>query len=152
MRVVVIFIALAASLFGGLSGCKRPCESQSNCERTCTCVNSDTQASFDCTIAYLCDGSTATCENDYSNQSCNDMCNQYAAHGECGFERCNADADCTKDLTCPKLDANGQPTTLNFDCKLTFACDQAQHLCAAASTQSQDQLCATCDQQAATGG
>jgi hypothetical protein len=139
--VVVVILALSA---GGalLGGCQRPCETSDNCKRTCECVDGQTSVRSNCTMAFRCEGETQVCEADYDGLSCDDMCAQYAARAECGFERCEADAECTKQLTCPILDAQGNPTSLAHDCTLTFICDQNQKLCEAASTQSDAQLCA----------
>ena len=154
MRVAIVVVATAVvvAALGLGAGCHRPCENSLNCERTCSCVNGNTGAALDCTMAYLCDGKDRICEADFDNQTCDEMCNQYAAHDLCGLERCNVDDDCTKNLSCPILDENGQPTATNFDCTLTFACDPDQHLCPAASTATQDQQCVICRQQAAAGG
>ena len=148
VAVAACFLALAMST----AGCKRACETSDNCKRTCSCVNAQTNSRLDCTLAIRCDGKEGVCESDYDGLSCNDMCTQYAAKNECGFERCNANEECTKQLTCPLKDANGNPTASQFDCTLAFACDQDQHLCEVASTAPVDQLCAVCDQQRAQQG
>ncbi|HEY4219994.1 MAG TPA: hypothetical protein VGO62_01600, partial [Myxococcota bacterium] len=135
-------VALTAS-------CPRPCESSDNCKRTCSCINAITHSRVDCPIAFRCDSESATCENDYANLSCDDICTQFAKHDECGFERCAVDADCTKNLSCPVLDQNGNATDQQFQCTLTFACDEQKKLCDVNSTLGTDALCDVCRQQAA---
>ncbi len=146
-RVLLLTTSFAALL--AAAGCPRPCESSANCKRTCQCIDAQTQVRNDCTLAFRCEGATQTCEDDFSGLSCDDICGRFAARGECGFERCAADAECTKHLSCPVLGADGNPVAdQHFDCTLTFVCDQDQGLCEVASTASVDQMCAVCRQQA----
>lgn len=92
-------------------------------------------------MAFRCDAVDQFCEADFDNLSCDQICEKYAATATCGFERCSVDADCVKRLTCPVLDASGNPTTLSFDCTLSFLCDQTAELCEAASTRPPEVMC-----------
>ena len=144
LRVVAVFAVLVVGIvvLGG-GTCKRACETADNCKRTCQCTNAVTDAAFPCTIAFRCNGADQVCEDDFDTLSCTDVCKQY--HDNCGTERCNDDKECTKSLSCPLRDAQGNPTASLYDCTLCFTCDQTQSICAPASTASNDQLCLQCD-------
>jgi len=135
----VVVVVVVAALAAGTS-CQRPCETQDNCKRTCDCVNDQTQVRESCTMAFRCEADTQVCEGDFDNLSCNDICLQYDAHHLCGLERCAADAECGKVISCPVLDANGQPVGTRT-CTLSFVCDQDNKVCDPASTASDAQLC-----------
>ena len=145
MRLALLFPFAAAFLAAlATAGCQRPCETADNCKRTCDCIDSTTESRLQCTMAFRCESADLVCESDYDALACVDVCGQYAAIGKCGFQRCSNNAECAKKITCPVLNAEGQPTSLNFTCDLTFACDQELQLCQAGSELPQDQLCRAC--------
>ena len=142
LRLAVVLVLACLPLFV-VGGCKRPCETEQNCKRTCSCLNTQTNTRDDCTIAYKCDGAELVCEDAYDTQSCDEMCAQYAARALCGTERCASDADCGKIVQCPCLDAQGQPNGLEYQCNIGFTCELDVEVCEAASTASDLQLCGT---------
>jgi hypothetical protein len=139
-RSVLFALAIALCALAAV-GCRRPCESAANCKRTCSCLNRTTQARAECTMAFRCETADGYCETDFDELSCNEICARYDATATCGFQRCLVDAECVRRLTCPVLDGDGNPTTLNFDCTLNFVCDQDRELCEVASTLSPEQMC-----------
>lgn len=143
MRLVLLVLALAAC---ASAGCRRPCETAENCKRTCECIDSTTESRLQCTVAFRCESAELVCESDHESLACADVCGQYAAIGRCGFQRCANNAECAKKITCPVLNADGQPNGLNFTCDLTFACDQELGLCQPGSEFPQEQLCLACPQ------
>lgn len=132
---------LVVGVVGVGVGCKRPCETADNCKRTCECVNANTDTRLDCTMGFRCEQATLECEDDYDALPCAEVCNEYAAAGKCGFQRCRQDAECVRVATCPILDANGQPTALNFECTLNFTCEVELGLCSPGSEIPLDQMC-----------
>jgi hypothetical protein len=134
-------VLLCALTTAGLQGCPRPCESSTNCVRTCSCLNERTDIREDCSIAYRCEGDTRRCEAAHDEQSCDELCGAYA-DGRCGVERCLSDADCVKVIACPIFDVNGAPTGLTTDCTLGFRCQPEHEACQPRSTASVAALCA----------
>lgn len=104
-------------------------------------MNTQSQAEDDCTLAFRCLPKEEVCEPDFDALSCDEICERYVTRGQCGFQRCAADAECRRFLTCPVLDNNGNPTTLSRDCTLNFTCDQEVELCQVESTFSPEQMC-----------
>jgi hypothetical protein len=148
---------LSLAVLGAIAivpACKRPCDTVEHCKRTCSCLDSTTDTRQDCTIAFRCEGETKVCEDDYDSMSCDDLCATYAARALCGTQRCSANEECKKVVSCPVLDANGQPVepAQSFTCTRTFACDQTLAVCDAAITQSDEEHCAFCRATAGQGG
>ena len=148
-------LLLAASLLTLASAsCKRPCETQEHCKRTCECLDSSNDTRLDCTIAFRCEAEARVCEADYDTMACDDLCSTYAARALCGTQRCGSNADCEKVVSCPVLDANGQPVepAQSFTCTRTFECDLTLEVCDAEITQSDEAHCAFCRTSAGQGG
>ncbi len=143
--MLVVGVATIVVVGAITPGCRRPCETADNCKRTCDCVDSTTDTKLECTMAFRCDTTSSECETKY-DVACSQVCEEYAAIGKCGFQRCTADAECVRVATCPIRAANGQPTTLNFQCTLNFTCDTTLELCAPDSERPLDQLCLLTDQ------
>lgn len=141
LAVFVVAAALAGAVVLVAPACRRPCETADNCKRTCECVDATTDTQLDCTMGFRCETTTSECEVDHDALSCGEVCEQYAAVGKCGFQRCSIDQECVRVATCPIRDVNGQPTTLNFQCTLNFTCDTVLELCAPGSELPLDQLC-----------
>jgi hypothetical protein len=140
-RAVVVFAALVASVVP-TSSCKRACETAANCRRTCECLNTETDRRNECTVAFRCEGDTETCEDALDEMTCDQQCADYEANALCGVARCLSDSDCTRELECEFLGANGQPTGQKQACTVTFGCDQALQACAVRSIASDAELCA----------
>lgn len=150
-----VFPLLAALTLVALMGaCKRPCESEQHCKRTCECLDSSTDTRLDCTIAFRCEGETQVCEDPYDTMACDELCSTYAARAMCGTQRCSANADCEKVVSCPVLDADGNPVqpAQSFTCTRTFECDPTLEVCGAEITQSDEAHCAFCRATAGQGG
>lgn len=146
---------LALLAFGlALASCKRPCESVEHCKRTCECLDNATDTRLDCTIAFRCEGETQVCESSYDSMACDELCATYAARAMCGTQRCSSNADCEKVVSCPVLDADGQPVepAQSFTCTRTFECDLTLEVCGADITQSDEAHCAFCRANAGQGG
>jgi hypothetical protein len=140
--LLVVVAALAV-----FSGCRRPCEDALNCKRTCECLNTQTNSRQDCTIAFKCDGAEQVCEAEYDTMPCDELCSLYAAQALCGTERCAADVDCVKNLTCDCRDAQGNPNGRRYDCTRSFLCDLTSQTCEPLSTRSDVEICiADCPQ------
>lgn len=141
MRIVILLAPLLALGVASGSACKRACETAENCVRTCECVDATTDTRLDCTMGFRCESVDLVCEAAYDELPCEEVCAQYAAVGDCGFQRCNVDADCVRNLTCPVVNAQGQPTGQFFPCTIPFICDQSRGLCASGSELPKDQQC-----------
>ena len=142
MRGSGLLIAVALVFAGVVAeGCKRPCETNANCVRTCPCLNENTNQRLNCSVGYRCEGDTGSCEDLHDSQSCDDLCDEYAASARCGVNRCLSDGECTRVLSCPIFDAEGTATGTFFDCTIPFACDQAVSSCDVASSASDTELC-----------
>lgn len=137
---LALFVVLASS-----SACKQRCLKAANCIRTCDCLNDETDQRLSCPVAFRCEGETGTCEDAYDQDSCEKICADYAATARCGVARCASDAECTKLLSCPNLDAQGNPNGQFRDCTFSFVCelDKAES-CDPASTLPDAELCASC--------
>jgi hypothetical protein len=145
MSARVVLVVLVVGLLSGLGitgGCKRACETASNCRRTCECLNRTTDRRNECTVAFRCEGDTETCEPAFDEMACDQLCADYDANALCGVARCLSDADCTRDLACDLVDFNGQPTGQQQACTVPFACDQTLQACAVRSIATDAQLCA----------
>ena len=137
----VVIVVVALCLWS--VGCKRPCEKAANCIRSCECLNEITDNRLDCDVAFRCDGKTETCEEAFDSFSCENICAEYAANARCGVERCLSDVDCLKEISCPVLDNNRQPTGQFFDCTLGFLCEADKgESCEPRSTFDDATLCA----------
>ncbi|HEY1099837.1 MAG TPA: hypothetical protein VGF99_12960 [Myxococcota bacterium] len=146
LAVVLIVVAVVAG-----SGCKRSCQSNANCVRTCPCLNELTNQRLDCSVGYRCEGDTQTCEDLLETQTCDEMCQQFAANARCGVNRCLSDAECLRNISCPLFDADGVETGQFRTCTLPFVCDQEFGACEVASSASDSELCSTICAQAAGG-
>ena len=137
-----LFIAFALICVGVVvEGCKRPCESNANCVRTCPCLNENTNQRLNCSVGYRCEGDTASCEDLHDTQSCDELCAEFAANARCGVNRCLVDDECTRVMSCPLFNADGTANGQFFDCTVRFACDQAASSCDVASSASDTTLC-----------
>lgn len=145
VATLVVGVATIVVVSALAPGCPRPCETADNCKRTCDCVDTTTDTKLECSMAFRCETNASQCEAKYDAQACADVCNEYAAIGKCGFQRCVASAECVRVATCPIRDANGQPTALNFQCTLNFDCDTTLELCDPGSEVPLDQLCLLVD-------
>ncbi len=138
--LLIAFAFIVVAVAAG--SCKRPCDTARNCIRTCECVNENTNQQLDCSVGFRCEGDTSTCEDLHDTQSCDDVCNEYAARARCGVFRCLEDAECTRVLSCPLADANGAPNGQFAECTVGFACEQDFGSCEPASSLSDEVLCA----------
>lgn len=149
------FFLLAALTSLSLSlSCRRPCETEQHCKRTCECLDNATDTRLDCTIAFRCEGEDKVCESTYDSMACDELCSTYAARAMCGTQRCASNANCEKVVSCPVLDADGQPVepAQTFSCTRTFECDLTLEVCDAEITQSDEAHCAFCRASAGQGG
>jgi hypothetical protein len=138
-----VLLTLLAALTS--STCSRPCEDAENCIRKCPCLNENTDQRVDCSIAFRCEGESQTCESAFDSFSCDQICADYAATARCGVARCLSDADCEKTVSCPLVDASGQPTGQFQDCTLNFACELDKgESCEPASSSDDVTLCNIC--------
>lgn len=142
MSARLLLVCIALSALWPLSACKRACESPANCVRTCSCLNEETNLRLDCDVAFRCEGDTQACEPAHDEKSCDELCADYAGNGRCGVQRCVSDAECSRSLSCPLVDANGTPTGQFADCAIQFACEQAFESCDPRATVDDASLCA----------
>lgn len=153
MARVLLLLAVAAPLLLSAS-CRRPCETEQHCKRTCECLDNANDTRLDCTIAFRCEGADKVCESSYDSMACDELCSTYAARAMCGTQRCASNADCEKVVSCPVLDAEGQPVepAQSFTCTRTFECDVTLEVCDAELTESDEAHCAFCRATAGQGG
>ena len=143
LRKLLVVTCLVVVAAVPLPSCKRACETAFHCKRTCDCLNPETDVRQECTLAFRCEGSSESCEEAYTSMNCTEMCNTYLLEGSCGVQRCLSNDECTRVVTCPILDANGQPSALTRDCTVSFACQQELSACQPDSTLPDAQLCAS---------
>jgi hypothetical protein len=145
MRLLVVIALVAAALSS--VACKRPCVSAAQCKRTCECTNEDTDDTEKCTVGFLCEvpegSAEGTCEDEYESLQCPEFCAKFAANGVCGTNRCTANSDCERTMSCDCLDAQGNVAGTKFDCTVAFECDGGDRVCSAGFTNTDQQLCAT---------
>ena len=151
-RALLLFAVVAATLLP--ASCRRPCDTEQHCKRTCECLDNATDTRLDCTIAFRCEGENKVCEATYDTMACDELCSTYAARAMCGTQRCSSNANCEKVVSCPVLDADGQPVepAQSFTCTRTFGCDPTLEVCDAELTASDEAHCAFCRSSAGQGG
>jgi hypothetical protein len=148
-RALLLAFLGAAALWLCGSACDRPCQQASNCVRECSCLNSVTDTRIACPLAFRCEREQRRCEDAFAEMGCDEMCERYASRGLCGTERCRADDECRKFISCPVLNDFGEPSGLFRDCTLNFVCDVQAESCDPASTLDDFSLCQICDEAAA---
>ncbi|MBI1949247.1 MAG: hypothetical protein HYS27_26405 [Deltaproteobacteria bacterium] len=136
------------------AACRRPCDTEQHCKRTCECLDNTNDTRLDCTIAFRCEGEGKVCEDSYDTMACDDLCSTYAARALCGTQRCSSNANCEKVVSCPLLDESGNPVepAQSFTCTRTFECDLTLEVCDAEITQADEAHCAFCRATAGQGG
>ncbi len=146
-RFVIVVVGLLVVMLAA-SGCKRPCQSEKNCKRSCDCIDKTNGGSQKCTLAFLCQAPEGNgekvCEDDYDALSCDEMCSKFAAAAQCGTSRCEADANCDRKMQCAVVNDAGEPTGLFQNCEIPFVCDATNKVCPAAFNRRDAELCATC--------
>ncbi len=151
--VRILAISLVSALVASSVACRRPCDNEQHCKRTCECLDASNDTRLDCTIAFRCEADERVCEGTYDTMPCDELCTTYAARALCGTQRCASNANCEKVLSCPVLDADGNPVepAQQFTCTRTFACDLELEVCDAEITQSDEAHCAFCRATAGQG-
>ena len=94
----------------------------------------------------MCEQDAEVCEDDYSNLSCEDICQSYKDDRElCGSPRCATEADCVRDVMCNSIDTETGQILSTFSCQRVFSCEPSVLACEANySLLSDDQICQEC--------
>jgi hypothetical protein len=141
--VVAVHVAMLMVGLLLLSGgaCPRECLDNTQCLRSCDCVNRTTDLRTSCTMGFICTADEV-CEGAYQDMSCDEMCGRYQANNQCGRDRCSSNEQCTRFASCSLLNEQGAPTGQVIDCKYEFGCDvQDSETCDPRSTLQDAQLC-----------
>jgi hypothetical protein len=123
----------------------RQCSDDSFCIRECECESSATGDVIACPVRFSCDIDAEVCEDDYTELSCEEICQTFAARDLCGSVRCSTEADCVRSVTCNQFDPNTGQLVGSFDCQRAFTCDAVALACEAGySLVTDDQICQEC--------
>ena len=145
LLATLTLLPLAAPLFVSAACIPRQCTDDSFCVRECECESAATGEVTICPVRFSCDIDAEVCEDDYTDLSCGDICQTFAARDLCGSVRCTTEADCVRSVTCGQFDPNTGQQIGSFECQRAFTCDAVALACEASySLSTDDQLCQEC--------
>lgn len=130
-RRLLLVLPLVAGLALALSAAQcfpRQCRSYTNCQRQCDCTDAQRNQIVPCEIGFRCDVESGYCSDEY-NQSCDEICQQYAARSACGTKTCTNEAECVRQLTCSAVNQQTGQVLCTFNCDLPFACETDPGVC-----------------------
>ena len=128
------------ALLGANCAPKR-CTDDSYCRRECDCEDVSIGAQVTCPVTFQCDTQQEVCESAWNEMSCDEICQTYAASGNCGTKRCTDERDCTRSVVCNSFDPQTGQLLDTFGCDFPIACDSTFNGCASDWTMTDDEIC-----------
>jgi hypothetical protein len=145
LLAALMLLPVVAPLLVSSACIPRQCTDDSFCIRECECESSATGDVIICPVRFSCDIDAEVCEDAYTEQSCDDICQTFAARDLCGSVRCTSEADCVRSVACNQFDPNTGAVVGTFACQRAFTCDAVALACEVGfTTVNDDQLCQEC--------
>lgn len=139
----VFLVVLTWPILTGAVCFPRQCVGPENCERSCECVDSNTNQRVACNARFQCNAEAGVCGDDY-NSSCQEICERFFVNGACGGQACENDQQCVRAAQCAFADPQGNPIC-NFTCNRGFACDIDSQTCDPNFAVDDNTLCGTAE-------
>lgn len=144
-RKLLYALPLLVVLSGLLTGAQcfpRQCRTHEHCQRLCECKDNTTNTVLQCPMFFQCNVESGVCADEY-NMGCDEICGRFAATGTCGSKTCENEAQCVRSAVCQ---ATNQQTgeTCQYNCEVTFACEQDIGACEAGFAVDDNTLCQSC--------
>ncbi len=126
--LVLPFFAVLALVLSAGQCFPRQCRSYTNCQRQCECTDGQRNEIVPCALNFRCDVETGYCADEY-NQSCEEICQKYAAKSACGTKTCTNEAECVRQLSCSALNQQTGQVLCTYNCDVPFVCETDPGVC-----------------------
>lgn len=120
----------------------RQCRTSAHCQRYCECTDGQRGTVVPCAVDFRCDVQAGYCADEY-NQSCDEICQKYAARNACGTKTCESELDCVRQATCNAVNPQTGQVLCTYNCDVPFFCEADPGVCEASYGLDDQTFCAT---------